>query len=265
MIEELKELYRYRELLIQLMLRDLKVRYKGTALGFLWSFLNPLFQVLVITVVFKYVMKLKVPNFSAFVLTAYIPWSYFSFSLLDSAQSLLLHFGLLKKVYFPREIIPLSILAANTVQFLISLLILGVYMIWLPITPSPWLLLLPVLVVLQILLNTGLSLWVSAMNIYYEDVKYLVALILNLLFYVSPIVYLGDRIEDPRLFYLYRLNPMSHLILLYQKAIVIRGEHSTTWDVNPGLFLITAVTCVGAAYLGYRFFNARKWEFAELA
>lgn len=267
MVNELRELYRYRELLVQLTLRDLRVRYKGTALGFLWSFLNPLFHVLVITVVFKYVMRLQIPNYSAYVLTAYIPWSFFSFSLLDAAQSLLLHFGLIKKVYFPREVIPLSAVAANTVHFLISLLILAVYMVVLPIRPTVWLLLVPVLILLQILLNLGLALWISAMNVYYEDVKYVVSMVLSLLFYLCPVIYPASRIaeQDGWLYTLYRLNPMSHLIVLYQKAIVVRGAPSPAWDLDLGLFAVTAATCVAAAYFGYRFFNNRKWEFAELA
>jgi ABC-type polysaccharide/polyol phosphate export permease len=292
MLTELKELYRYRELLMVLVARDLKVRYKRSALGFMWSLINPLAQMVVLTVIFKFVLGYKIENYSAWVLAAILPWSFFQNSILDAAQSILIHYNLLKKVYFPREIIPLAAVFSNLIHLGLSLLVFFAYALIFPIyhsralVPPPywgWMLLwLPAIIVLHTLLNMGLALLVSALNVYYEDVKFIVQILVNLLFYTCPIIYatvniaVGDK-TDPRtvltpasqhLFFLYRLNPMASLIYLYQKALL---SHATPLDLRMVQFTsqdalvvgITVIECVLMAALGYRFFNRRKWEFAE--
>ncbi len=287
MLTDLRELYRYRELLAVLVARDLKVRYKRSALGFLWSLINPLMQMVVLTVIFKFVLRYKVENYSAWVLAAILPWSFFQNSILDAAQSILIHYNLLKKVYFPREVIPLASVLSNLTHLGLSLLVFFAYGLLFPIYHShalvapPWwgwaLLWLPGIVTLHALLCVGLALMVSALNVYYEDVKFIVQILVNLLFYACPIIYGTVSIavgKDPlspasqSLFFWYRLNPMASLIYLYQKALL---SHATPLDPRMRIFTeqdalvlaITVVECVGAALLGYAFFNRRKWEFAE--
>jgi ABC-type polysaccharide/polyol phosphate export permease len=170
MLTDLRELYRYRDLLHVLVSRDLKVRYKRSALGFLWSFINPLMQTLVLTVVFKFVLKIEIDNYSVWVLAAILPWTFFQNSVLDSAQSILMHYNLLKKVYFPREIIPLSTVISNLVHLGLSFLVFLLYALVVRVHFGPMLLWLPVLVFFQLLLNTGVALAVAAMNVFYEDV-----------------------------------------------------------------------------------------------
>src|SRR5450759_2475028 len=109
MVNELRELFRYRYLLSQLVVRDVKVRYKNSFLGFFWSLVNPLLQVATMTVVIKYVMRFPIHNYSAYLLVGYLPWMFFQMALLDSSQVVLLHRDLLRKVYFPREVLPLSV------------------------------------------------------------------------------------------------------------------------------------------------------------
>lgn len=264
MISELKELYRYRELLLNLVIRDLKVRYKNSVLGFFWSLLNPLIQVLVITIVFHYVLGLRarVRDYSAYVITALMPWAFFQMSLLDSSQSVLLHFAVLKKVYMPREVLPMSTVLANFVHFLLSLVVLFAYAVVRGIHFTPMILFLPVVVFLQLLLNLGLAFFVSALNVYYEDVKYIVAVLTNVLFYLTPVLYPSGFIGD-EYFGIYRLNPVAHLIIMYQKCFLAGARQLDPRPLDLWYVLLTAVTCVGVALAGYAFYNSKKWEFAE--
>src|SRR3990172_686447 len=167
MLSELRELVRYRDLLAQLVVRDLKVRYKNSILGFFWSLASPLVQVATITVVVKYVMQVEIPNYSAYLLVAFLPWMFLQMSLMDASQSVLAHHDLLKKVYFPREVLPLSMVIANLIHFLLALVVFFIYLLIIhaPIVATWWLL--PVLVVIELLLVTGLSLFVSCMNVFY--------------------------------------------------------------------------------------------------
>ena len=264
MITELKELYKYRELLLNLVIRDLKVRYKNSVLGFFWSLLNPLIQVLVITIVFHYVLGLRarVRDYSAYVITALMPWTFFQMSLLDASQSVLMHFAILKKVYMPREVIPMSTVLANFVHFLLSPAVLFAYAVVRGIHFKPIILFLPVVVLLQLLLNMGLALFVSALNVYYEDVKYIVAVLTNVLFYLTPVLYPSGFIGD-EYFTLYRLNPIAHLIIAYQKCFLAGARQLDPRPLDFGLFGVTAAMCIGIAVAGYAFYNSRKWEFAE--
>jgi ABC-type polysaccharide/polyol phosphate export permease len=280
MISELRELYRYRELLLSLIARDLKVRYKRSALGFLWSLINPIMQTLVITVVFKFVLRLDIPNYSVWVLAAILPWTFFQNSILDAAQSILIHFSLLKKVYLPREIIPLTTVISNLIHLGLSLLVFFAYATIYPIyfsgrwVPPPYfgamLLWLPVVVFFNFLLNAGLALFVSAMNVYYEDVKFIVQILVNLLFYACPIVYPSARISDgsgswvaSHLYFLYRLNPVASLIIAYQKVLMCNAAPADPRPLDPRILAITALECIVIAAWGYSFYNRRKWEFAE--
>ncbi|MEZ5162709.1 MAG: ABC transporter permease [Fimbriimonadaceae bacterium] len=123
MRENLRELWKFRELLWAMVERELRIRYKNSFLGFFWSLLNPLVTVAVMTVVFKYLMQNSTPNFSAYVLAAYLPFLFFNMTLLDSAQSVLVSLPVVRKVYFPREILPLASIASNFIHFLLALLV----------------------------------------------------------------------------------------------------------------------------------------------
>src|SRR5438067_5070387 len=132
LLADLKELWRYRELLIILVQRDLAVRYKNTIFGFAWSMINPLLQVIVITVVLKYALRIDVPNYSAYIFCAFLPWSFFQLGLLDASTSLLFNEPLIRKVYFPREVIPLSLVISNLIHFALATLVFLVFMAALP-------------------------------------------------------------------------------------------------------------------------------------
>lgn len=279
MLKELSELYKYRDLLAQLVVRDLKVRYKNSVLGFFWSLVNPLVQVATITVVVKYVMRVEIPNYSAYLLVAYLPWTFFQMSLMDASQSVIEHHDLLKKVYFPREVLPLSMVIANLIHFLLALVVFFVYLLILgtPIVTTWWLL--PVLVTVEFMLISGIALIISCLNVFYEDIKYIVSVLLNVFFFLTPIMYMSEMVytrlpESHRtlVFTIYQLNPLNALVIAFRKTLlpaytIPPGKTMpfpfSDMPLNYEFLFIAAAVSVAIAVIGYMFFNSRKWTFAE--
>jgi ABC-type polysaccharide/polyol phosphate export permease len=283
MMEELRELWRYRELLFVMVQRELRVRYKNSALGFLWSFLNPLLTTLVMTLVFGKLLKNDVDSFAAYVLAALLPFTFFSAAVLDSAQSVLSSLPIIKKVYLPRELLPLSIILGNFVHLIAGfvvffLYLLGVYA-WTGFAQSPfratsWML--PPLMLVSLCLATGVGLLVSALNTFYEDVKYLAGALLYLLTFLCPIVYFHETIAESLkghvwLYRLYMLNPLAVLSVCYRKALLAPAPIKMPGSVVsveptpfPWLWLAyTAVLSVALLWFGYSVFNRAKWRFVE--
>lgn len=282
MLDELKELWKYREMLFTMVQRELKIRYKNSVLGFFWSLLNPLITVVVMTVVFEYIQQQQTPNLSAYILAAYLPYMFFQLCLMDSAQSVLNGLDLAKKIYFPREILPLTMVISNLIHFLLALVVffaylLGIYLMHPAIVPFQWTTVyLPVLVVVNLALVTGLSLIISALNTFYEDVKYIVSVLLYLLFFVSPIMYFSETVynapvvkDHPWLFYLYHLNPVATLSTAYRQVLLAPTQVTTQGHSYPplpfqwGLFAAAAISSGLIMVGGYAFFNRLKWKFVE--
>ena len=282
MVEELRELWRYRELFLSMTQRELSIRYKNSALGFLWSFINPLLTALVMTLVFGKLLNNGVTSFAAYVLAALLPFSFFQAAVLDSAQSVLGALPIVRKVYFPREVLPLSIVASNFVHLVVGFLVFFVYLfgVWAlsgfkvsPFQATTWLL--PFLMVVSLFLATGIGLLVCALNTFYEDVKHLMNAAMYLLTFLCPIVYFYEQISDqlkahPLLAKLYLLNPQAVLSICYRKALLAptRVKVSEKGYANPSEFpwpwlAFTAGVSVVVLVLGYAAFNRVKWRFVE--
>jgi ABC-type polysaccharide/polyol phosphate export permease len=292
-LAELRELYRFRELLWILVLRDLKVRYKNSALGFLWSLINPAVQVAVMSFVVKYFMKVEVPNLSAYIFCAFLPWSFFQLSLLDTSHSLIVNERLMKKVYFPREIIPLSLVLSNLIHLLLAILVFLAYLVvWIrlldPMKSGPPLLptmaRIPFLIVIEVFLVTGIALVVSGVSVFYEDVKYLMTVLLQVLYFAVPVMYFAEqvKISTPNhdshglLFKIYMLNPLVTILTAFRAWMLLpiyippsglSPAHSvgiqTSPDVPMGYLLFTTVVSLMVAWGGYALFNRMKWSFVE--
>lgn len=282
----LLELWQYRELLRTLVIRELRVRYKNSILGFFWSLVNPLATVLVMTLVFKYVMGMRIANYSAYILAAYLPWTFFQFALLDSSQTILVYMQVIKKIYFPRVLLPLAAVLANFVHFLLAMGVLFVYLYGYVGTPLQLSLLwLPVIVLSQLLWVVGLSALIACWNAFYEDVKYLVSVGLQLLFFLTPIIYFSEQVRYTTLlpeayregvFWAYHLlNPMATLAMAYRKAVLppitiihepaAMGQTTQFPDMPLPLWLLGANLLAGAvvALGGLSYFRKREWEFVE--
>jgi ABC-type polysaccharide/polyol phosphate export permease len=277
--ENLAELWRFRNLLWQLVRRDLKVRYKNSRFGFVWSIMPPLMQVAVITYAFRYATPYaeNFNNYSAYVLVAIIPWTYFSSALMDASMSILMMYALVKKVYLPREVIPLAAAISNFIHFLLSWLVFAIY--WWGVrrligSPTPFLwttLLLPYLFLVQFMLVTGLCLLVAALNVFYEDVKYIVSVLLGLGLFVLPIMYVVEQVQVSGWvsMALYHLNPLSVLISAYRKVLLepppmsALPQDAVYPPLDYGSLLYTGILSLLVLILSYAYFNRRKWQFAE--
>jgi ABC-type polysaccharide/polyol phosphate export permease len=288
MLHEAREALRYRELLKNLVERELKVRYKNSTFGVVWSLANPIARALILWAVFEFFVPLGVENYSAYVLAAFFPWTYFLTGVLDAGESVSRQMALIKKVYFPRELLPLATTLANLRHFFLSLGVLFLYLALLyawswyigePKLPPAEILLLPLLVVMETLLIAGIAFFISALNVFYEDVKFLTAVLLDLLFYAVPIIYFVEQVRNaPRVpdwvYTLFMLNPMTVILAAYRSFLLgppdepIRAfGQSAPIVVNTGVpwhfFAIACAVCVAVAVGGYAFFNSRKWRFVE--
>lgn len=287
MLAELKELWRFRELLYSMVERELKIRYKNSFLGFFWSLLNPLLTVFVLTFVFKNYVGLQTKNLSAYILAAYLPFIFFQMAVLDSAQSVLSNVQLIKKIYFPREILPLAQIISNFIHLLLALLVffgylLVVYLLNPSVSPfQTTSLLLPVVLLVNFALAAGIGLLVSALNTFYEDVKYIVSVLLYILFFLCPIMYFSENVHANATgqggglaYVVYHLNPVAMLCTAYRKILVApqpvemaNPDGSVTsipaLPLDWSLFGATALMSAVFLVVGYMVFNRLKWRFVE--
>jgi ABC-type polysaccharide/polyol phosphate export permease len=222
-----------RELLWNLTLRELRGRYKRSVLGWTWSLLNPLSSVLIFSVVFAFFLRIEPPvghpsgldNFAAFLLCGLLPWNYLSSTMTASMDSLLGNANLIRKVYFPREILVASTVASLLVTFLIELAVLIVVLLFLGNMALPWIPVVLMLVAIQTMFVLGVGLLLSVLNVYFRDVKHLVGIALTALFYSAPIVYpirfvkdAAERTSFP-VVGVYELNPLVRMVEAYRDVL----------------------------------------------
>ncbi len=266
MIVRVQELVGYRELVRNLVLRDLKVRYKNSALGFLWSLLNPLLMTLVFTVVFTVMLPQDIDNFPVFFMAGFLPWTFLSASVLGGTSSIVRNSHLIKKVYFPREILPLSEVLSNLVNFLLAMIVLFGLIIASGIGITPAVLMLPLIILAQFAFTLGIAMFLATANVFYRDTQHIMEVVMQAWFFLTPIFYSINRLPaeaqvlgqviDVRL-WARRLNPMASLVAAYQDVLY--------WGEFTGLdfFLRTFVTCVLVLIAGYLVFCRFSSVFGE--
>jgi lipopolysaccharide transport system permease protein len=260
------ELYRFRALIATLVLRELRARYRGSVFGFLWSFLNPLLLMLVYVLVFAVYLRVPMDNYAVFLFTGLLPWLWFSSSLGHAAGVIVGSGGLVKRIMFPAEVLPLVSVLSNLANLLLSLPLLFVFLWIFGVRPGPMLAFLPLLLALQLLLTVGLALPLAALNVHLRDVEQILANGLVLLFFFSPILYpyttvphtlrLGDVVTVP-LRPLYFLNPVAGLVQSYQNVIFFGREPH--W-IHLGMVTISALV---ALWAGYWLFDRLRDSLAE--
>lgn len=266
LIWHLKELVRYRGLVYNLVVRELKARYKRSALGFLWSLLNPLAMMLVFTVVFTVIMPSQIEKYPIFLLCGLLPWNYFTGGMMVSINSIAGNASLVKKVYFPREALPISSVLASLVNFLLGLVVLMGVLVVFRAPFTPWLLLLPLVILIQTCFILGIALFLSTVNVYYRDTLMIMDVVLLAWFFLTPVVYaidilptsyqvIGLDLNLQRLMYVF--NPMASLIAAYRDLLYF--GYRTDLD----FFLRTAVTAIAILILGYAFFIRHSHKFGE--
>jgi len=231
LISQTGELVQYRDLIRSLVIRDLKVRYKNSLLGFVWSLLNPLLMMMVFTFVFTVIFPSgETASFPIFFLVGLLPWQFFANSISMTTRSIVDSAHLIKKVYFPREALPLAGVLSHLVNFLLSLVVLFALFPVFRVRVTGWVLLLPVIILIQLLFTLGLAFVLSTLNVFYRDTQHIMETLMLLWFFVTPIFYsledmrpilVGLRFDLPNL--IYTLNPMASLIKAY-RAVLYHGS-----------------------------------------
>jgi ABC-type polysaccharide/polyol phosphate export permease len=270
--ERLVELWQYRHLVGNLVIRDLKVRYKNSALGFLWSLVSPLLMMVVFWLVFSYFMAgpTTPANYHVFVLVAILPWNWFSAAVSGGIFSIVNNSSLINKVYFPREVLPTSIVTSELINFLLAIPVLFLIIVLSGIPLTPYALWLPVVISIQLVFTMGIVLILATANVYYRDTGMIMDVVLLAWFFLTPIIYDIERFRFTYLpvigmsaeKFMYYVNPMASLVATYR--VILYGSH----DAPPGppafdFLFRTAVTALIVLVVGYWLFQRYSHRFGE--
>ena len=262
MLHSLEQLLRYRPLIQSLVARDLKARYRGSVLGFLWSFINPLLLLLVYTFVFTVVLPGIRPReldpFAVFMFCGILPWSWFSSSLIEASSVLISGGNLIRKVLFPAEVLPIVTVFSGLVHFCLGLPILAAFLMYYgkPVVHAD-LLWFPLVVAVQLVLTLGLALVLSALTVHFRDLRDLLANLLTLWFFATPIIYpLSLAPDNVRPFL--NLNPFTHLAVAYQEILFVDGPFAA-WERLAAVGAFALIVCV----IGYALFDRLRDSLAE--
>ena len=251
-----KEMCQYREFLKTSILKEFRGKYKKSFLGILWSFLSPLFQLLIYAIVFPFILKNNIENYTVFLIVALMPWTFFNITIIQSAACIVNNAGIVKKVYFPREILPISVTTSNLINFLITQFIVFIALIVSGIGFSKAIIVFPIIVIIQYILQLGFAFIFSAITVYIRDVEYIINIFMMLMFYLCPIVYDANMIPAQFLKF-FKLNPMFHIISFY-RTILYYKEIPNILEVGE-LFIV----CIIILLLGYKIFKKLQKRFAE--
>lgn len=255
-MEGLKELYKYREMLSNLVKKDLRTRYKGSVLGFLWTFVNPLLQLVVYTMVFSLIMRAGVDKYYIYLFVALVPWIFFATSLTSSAASIIGSKDLIKKVYFPRIIIPMSVVNGAFMNMIFTMVVVFAALIFSGIGISQYIIFLPVIMVLEYLFALGLSFIVSALNVYFRDLEHILGIVTMAWMYGTPILYGIDMVPE-QLQPIFNLNPMTPIILAFRDILYYKTMPNLS---HMGLILFWSI---GFIVSGYWIFQKLQRNFVE--
>lgn len=252
-----RELYQYRQLLKSNIKKDIRGKYKGSFLGVLWSFVNPLLMTLVYAIVFPYILKNTGEHYVTYLVIGILPWTFFTTVISQGTYCILANAGIIKKVYFPREILPISIATSGLINFLISCLIIFIFLIVSGIGFHFQILWLPLIIFIQYILLLGIIFITSAINVYIRDAEYIINFIVNMLFYATPILYNADTFFGSKIEWVIKINPMATIIMSYRNVLF--------YQTNPpikalGIVFIGSLLLV---YIGYQIFRKLEKGFAE--
>ncbi len=272
-INHFVELWGFRELIWNLVVRDLKVRYRNSVLGIFWSLVNPLLMMVVFTLVFTVMTPYSdVKHFPVFVLLAILPWNFFSSSVIGSIQSIVGNSSLVNKVYFPREILPISVVLANLVNFSISMIVLFVLILAFRIPITGWVLMLPAVILVQLIFTVGFCMIMAAANVFYRDTQVIMEVVMLAWFFLTPIFYsvailpesyviepLGISFDVSR--WIRILNPMASIIANYRTVLYGGGEGGAAPE--PYFFVRTLLTSLLILAFGAFIFYRYSRRFGE--
>ena len=256
-----RNIYNYRELLKTSIKKDIGGKYKKSFLGILWSFVNPLLQIVVYAVVFPLIMRNNLEHYTLFLCSALIPWTFFATVVNRTSFTMIENGNIIKKVYFPREILPISVVTSEAVNFLISSILIVLFALIEGVGFSWVLVFYPLILLVQYVMLIGISLIVSSITVYIRDLQHIIGVLLQLMFYATPIVYSLDSIKvggtASKFLKFLKLNPMSYVIDGFRRIFY----YHEVPDIKALLILLalSIVLCI----VGYAIFNKLQKRFAE--
>ena len=256
-MQMLKELYDYRAMVMSLIKKELRGKYKGSILGFLWTFINPLCQMLIYTIVFTYIMPQSIDKYYLFLFVALIPWIFFATSLTGGATCIWNQKGLVTKIYFPREVLPVSFVTSAFINMLLCFVIVFVVVIIAGVQLSVLALLcLPIVMIIEYFLALGIAFLSSSITVYFRDMEHILGVLSMIWMYLTPILYSIDRVPEEyrTLFY---FNPMTSVVLAY-RDILYYGQVPQMHNL-----LIAAAVAILLLIIGVLVFRKLKRHFAE--
>lgn len=251
-----KELYKYRELLRTNVKKEIRGKYKGSFLGVLWSFVNPLLMTLVYAIVFPFLLKSTEPHYVTFIVIGVLPWNWFTTVIAQGTTTFLSNAGIIKKVYFPREILPISTVTSGLVNYLISILIIAIFLICSGIGFSWYLVFLPLVIIIQYIFLLAVVFLVSAIDVYVRDAEYIINFFVMMLFYATPILFTLNMFPVKFQGFL-KINPMVTIINSYRDIFFYQRMPQLT-----SLF-IALFSCLILLFITYKIFKKLEKGFAE--
>lgn len=253
-----KDLYNYRELLKTNVRKDIRGKYKASFLGVLWSFINPLLQVVVYAIVFPYLMRQRMDNYVLYLVTGIIPWTYFQIVLAECVSCIKSNAGIIKKVYFPKVILPVSAMLSGFINFLISCLIIILFCLFYRVPLTGYIAIVPLIGLIEGLFVLGLGMIGGSLAAYLQDLEYIINFLVQLLFYGTPIIYDLNQFQSQSvLMQMVRLNPMTTLMQSYRDIFLYQKAPNFV-----GLFYVLLLA-VGLDIVGYIVFKKLEKGFAE--
>jgi ABC-type polysaccharide/polyol phosphate export systems, permease component len=257
MIEKFREIYNFREMIKSWTRKELRTRYKGSFLGFLWTFINPLLQLMVYSVIFPFIMRFTQEKYAMFLFVALIPWNYFTGTLQGSCNLIVFNSSMVTKVYFPREVLPISFTMSGMYNMVFSYMVVFPMLVIFQI-PFTWnLLWLPILILVQSIFNLGIAFLVSSINVYFRDLEYLISIGTMALYFMTPIMYSITDLSE-RLQAVLMINPMTSFVIMY-RDVMFYGKAVDLWLLGYA-FTYSVIICV----IGYFTFGRLQRKFTEV-
>lgn len=257
MINDIKEIYSYRSMLWSMIQSELRTRYKGSFLGFLWTFINPLLMLLVYDFIFSIVMRANIPHYSTFMFIGLLSWNLFATSVLASTSIIINKSSFVNKIYFPRAILPLSVVGGSTINYLFSLIILIPFLLISGYGPSWVWIYFPVILIFEIILASGFSLLFSALNVFARDLEHMLNVFMMLWLYLTPVLYPLTFLHSHVLQLFFKINPMTTYILSFQDIFYYHTPPH--WK----LFLFGSILTIAVFLIGWKVFHKLSRRFAE--
>jgi lipopolysaccharide transport system permease protein len=253
----INKLVNYRDLILVLTEKDIKVRYKSSVLGFMWSVGNPLATALVFYLAFKMVMRIQIEAYPLFLITGLFPWQWFANSINASSYVLLANASIIKKVRFPRNILPLTSVLQDMLHFAMSIPVIIAMLLVYDRTPSwSWLWGIPLLLVIQAVAMYGISLAISSVNLFFRDMERLTGIMVSLLFYCTPVIYSESMVPE-RYQWVMRLNPMATLIVSWRNLLL-------DGTMDAGYVAASLAYSLAFLWVGHAIYSKLEWRFAEI-